>query len=130
MIFVHESAKEYGTCRFAEGADIVGAHITLVEDVVTTGSAARTAMLVLRALGATVEQLCVPWTGAKMAPVHKGGPRAHGARPKVDPVGQGATQDQRPCHRVATRAMLHSCTKLRDAGRTNRQSEMPRGLPI
>jgi orotate phosphoribosyltransferase len=37
--FVRKKAKEYGTCKLAEGADVNGKSVCIVEDVVTTGGA-------------------------------------------------------------------------------------------
>jgi orotate phosphoribosyltransferase len=54
VIFVRKAAKEYGTCRLAEGADVDQAHVTLIEDVITTGGAVRAATLALREQGAIV----------------------------------------------------------------------------
>ena len=54
-LFVRKKAKEYGTCRLAEGADVTGRRITLVEDIVTTGGAARDATHALRDAGAIVD---------------------------------------------------------------------------
>jgi len=54
-LFVRKRAKEYGTCKLAEGPAVDGRRVTLVEDVITTGGAVRDATLALRALGATVE---------------------------------------------------------------------------
>ena len=54
-LFVRKQAKAYGTRRLAEGADVVGRSITLVEDVVTTGGAAYAAALALREAGAAVD---------------------------------------------------------------------------
>jgi orotate phosphoribosyltransferase len=36
-VFVRKTAKAYGTCRLAEGAEIAGRRIAVVEDVVTSG---------------------------------------------------------------------------------------------
>jgi orotate phosphoribosyltransferase len=36
-LFVRKAAKSYGTCQLAEGGDIEGRTILLVEDVVTSG---------------------------------------------------------------------------------------------
>ena len=36
-VFVRKLAKEYGTAKLAEGPDIVGRRLLIVEDVVTTG---------------------------------------------------------------------------------------------
>ena len=54
-VFVRKKAKEYGTCKLAEGSDVRGRRVTLVEDVITTGGAARDATRELRAAGAIVE---------------------------------------------------------------------------
>jgi len=53
-IFVRKQAKAYGTCRLAEGGDFAGRTVTLVEDIITTGGAARNAAVALRELDATV----------------------------------------------------------------------------
>lgn len=58
--FVRKQAKSYGTCRLAEGADIVGRRVLVVEDVVTSGGQVLLSTAELRALGADVrEALCV-----------------------------------------------------------------------
>jgi orotate phosphoribosyltransferase len=58
--FVRKEAKSYGTCRLAEGADIEGRRITIVEDVVTTGGQIVLSTNDLRALGAIItDALCV-----------------------------------------------------------------------
>ena len=54
-LFVRKRAKEYGTCKLAEGPDVDGRRVTLVEDVITTGGAVRDATEALRAAGARVE---------------------------------------------------------------------------
>jgi orotate phosphoribosyltransferase len=54
-LFVRKQAKEYGTCKLAEGADVEGRRVTLVEDVITTGGAVRDATRALREAGAVVE---------------------------------------------------------------------------
>ena len=54
-LFVRKNAKEYGTCKLAEGPDVAGRRITLVEDVITTGGAVRDATNALRELGAIVD---------------------------------------------------------------------------
>ena len=53
-LFVRKQAKTYGTCKLAEGPDVDGRRITLVEDVITTGGAVRDATRALRGYGATV----------------------------------------------------------------------------
>jgi orotate phosphoribosyltransferase len=54
-LFVRKKAKEYGTCKLAEGPDVSGRRVTLVEDVITTGGAVRDATRALRDAGAVVE---------------------------------------------------------------------------
>jgi orotate phosphoribosyltransferase len=59
-LFVRKKAKEYGTRKLAEGPDVRGRRVTLVEDVITTGGAVRDATIALRERGAVVEAvLCV-----------------------------------------------------------------------
>ena len=55
VLFVRKQAKTYGTCRLAEGADVTGKRITLIEDVITTGGAVRDATKALRADGGLVD---------------------------------------------------------------------------
>jgi orotate phosphoribosyltransferase len=54
-LFVRKAAKEYGTCKLAEGPAVQGRRVVLVEDVITTGGAVRDAARALREAGATVE---------------------------------------------------------------------------
>jgi orotate phosphoribosyltransferase len=54
-LFVRKQAKEYGTCKLAEGPDVDGRRVTLVEDVITTGGAVRDATRALRDAGAVVD---------------------------------------------------------------------------
>ena len=54
-LFVRKQAKEYGTCKLAEGPDVAGRRVLLVEDVITTGGAVRDATRALREAGAVVE---------------------------------------------------------------------------
>lgn len=58
--FVRKQAKTYGTCRLAEGADVVGRRVLVVEDVVTSGGQIAVSTADLRNSGAQVsEALCV-----------------------------------------------------------------------
>ena len=52
---MRKEAKTYGTCKLAEGPDVAGRRVTLVEDVITTGGAVRDATRALRERGAVVE---------------------------------------------------------------------------
>jgi len=51
-VFVRKQAKTYGTCRLAEGRDIEGRRLCIVEDVVTSGGAVLDAAAELRGRGA------------------------------------------------------------------------------
>ncbi|MBQ2444746.1 MAG: orotate phosphoribosyltransferase [Clostridia bacterium] len=58
--FVRKKAKEYGTCKLAEGADVTGKHVLIIEDVVTTGGAIIKGANELREKGAIIDSvLCV-----------------------------------------------------------------------
>jgi orotate phosphoribosyltransferase len=60
VYFVRKEAKSYGTCRLAEGGDVEGRRITVVEDVVTSGGQVIISCGDLRERGAVVDQaLCV-----------------------------------------------------------------------
>ena len=50
-LFVRKQAKEYGTCKLAEGPDVAGRRVTIIEDVITTGGAVRDATRALREAG-------------------------------------------------------------------------------
>ena len=58
--FVRKQAKAYGTAQLAEGVDVAGRIVTVIEDVVTTGGQVVLSTTDLRALGAHVRHvLCV-----------------------------------------------------------------------
>jgi orotate phosphoribosyltransferase len=60
VTFVRKKAKDYGTCKFAEGPPIKGRRITLIEDVITTGGQVALSCADLKSEGAIVENvLCV-----------------------------------------------------------------------
>ena len=60
VVFVRKEAKKYGTAQLAEGSDIAGRRVTVVEDVITTGGQVVISVGDLRALGAVVEHVvCV-----------------------------------------------------------------------
>jgi orotate phosphoribosyltransferase len=64
-VFVRKRAKDYGTCRLAEGADVSGRRLLIVEDVVTSGGQVAKSCDDLRRLGAIIEDaLCVIDRGA------------------------------------------------------------------
>lgn len=53
--FVRKKAKEYGTCKAAEGAPVSGKSVCIVEDVVTTGGQIIKSVDMLRKAGAKVD---------------------------------------------------------------------------
>jgi len=58
--FIRKEAKAYGTCRYAEGPELAGKKLLLVEDVVSSGGAILEAAAKLRADGCAVDAaLCV-----------------------------------------------------------------------
>ena len=59
-VFVRKKAKPYGTRRLAEGAELAGRRVLVVEDVVTSGGQVLLSTKDLRDLGAEVDSaLCV-----------------------------------------------------------------------
>lgn len=60
VCFVRKQAKEYGTCRLAEGADIEGKRLLVVEDVITSGGQVVASTEDLRQRGAIITNaICV-----------------------------------------------------------------------
>jgi orotate phosphoribosyltransferase len=58
--FVRKAAKPYGTARLAEGANIAGRRVLVVEDVVTSGGQIAISTGQMREMGARIEHaLCV-----------------------------------------------------------------------
>ena len=58
--FIRKQAKKYGTARLAEGAEVAGRRVLVVEDVVTSGGQVVISTGELRKLGAHVDHaLCV-----------------------------------------------------------------------
>jgi orotate phosphoribosyltransferase len=49
--FIRKEAKAYGTCRYAEGAELPKEGVTLIEDVVSSGGALLDSLAKLRADG-------------------------------------------------------------------------------
>lgn len=59
-LFVRKEAKDYGTCRLAEGGEVDGRRLAVVEDVVTTGGQLLLSCAALRERGADIRAvLCV-----------------------------------------------------------------------
>jgi orotate phosphoribosyltransferase len=59
-LFVRKKAKDYGTCKFAEGGDIQGKKLLMVEDVVTSGGQIIESFKMLKREGAIISDvICV-----------------------------------------------------------------------
>lgn len=60
VLLVRKKAKEYGTCKIAEGGQVKDRKLLIVEDVVTSGGAILDAAKALREEGAILDQVvCV-----------------------------------------------------------------------
>ncbi len=67
-VFVRKSAKEYGTCNLAEGADIKDKNVCIIEDIITSGGQVILSTADLRGMGAKIENvLCVIQRGGEAA---------------------------------------------------------------
>lgn len=64
QLLVRKKAKEYGTCKLAEGPDFAGKRLCIIEDVITTGGQVKESTQLLREAGAIVEHvICVIYRG-------------------------------------------------------------------
>jgi orotate phosphoribosyltransferase len=60
VAFIRKEAKTYGTCKYAEGADLKGRRVCLIEDVVSSGGALLDALDKLQKDGVHVKNaICV-----------------------------------------------------------------------
>ncbi|MFN3454517.1 MAG: orotate phosphoribosyltransferase [Pseudobdellovibrio sp.] len=60
VCFVRKTAKEYGTCLFAEGADIKNKKVCVIEDVITSGGQVIISTQDLRSMQAQIHTvICV-----------------------------------------------------------------------
>ncbi len=58
--FVRKQAKEYGTCKLAEGSNINNKKVCIIEDIVTTGGQIIKSVEELRKIGAIIDtSICV-----------------------------------------------------------------------
>jgi len=76
-LFVRKQAKTYGTCQLAEGGEVSGRRLLIVEDVISTGGQVAISTNQLRELGASVDQaICViDRSGGEAAPLLEAGVR-------------------------------------------------------
>lgn len=60
VVFVRKAAKPYGTRQLAEGTDVAGRRVLVVEDVITSGGQVALSTAELRERGAVIDEaLCV-----------------------------------------------------------------------
>ncbi|MCX6156224.1 MAG: orotate phosphoribosyltransferase [Candidatus Kapabacteria bacterium] len=60
VVFVRKKAKDYGTCKIAEGYEVSGKRLLIVEDVITSGGQVVISANDLRSIGAEiVGAICV-----------------------------------------------------------------------
>ncbi|WP_298907714.1 orotate phosphoribosyltransferase [uncultured Nostoc sp.] len=65
VVFVRKTKKEYGTEKIAEGINIQGKKLCIIEDVITTGGQVIKSTEALRNAGAIVDfVICVIWRGS------------------------------------------------------------------
>jgi orotate phosphoribosyltransferase len=57
VCFVRKEAKKYGTAKLAEGAEISGKRVLIIEDVITTGGQVILSAKDLREAGAVISQV-------------------------------------------------------------------------
>ena len=68
--FIRKTAKDYGTCQYAEGLEVKGKKLCIIEDVITSGGQVLLSANDLRKSGAFVEHvLCVINRGGHEAEV-------------------------------------------------------------
>jgi len=58
VVFVRKKAKEYGTCKLAEGMDFKDRKLCIIEDVITTGGQVTISAGDLRSRGAQISHVC------------------------------------------------------------------------
>ncbi len=71
VLFVRKAAKEYGTCRLAEGGEVEGRRLAVIEDVVTSGGQVVESCRALRERGAEISRRPVrhrPRVGRRRGP--------------------------------------------------------------
>ncbi len=69
VVFIRKKAKEYGTCLFAEGIDIAGKKLCVIEDVITTGGQVLISVQDLRNSNAVIDTvLCSILRGTADSP--------------------------------------------------------------
>lgn len=74
VAFIRKKAKDYGTCKFAEGIEIRGKKVLVVEDVITTGGQVALSTKDLREAGAIISTvLCVIDRGGGAETMQKSG---------------------------------------------------------
>ena len=68
VAFIRKGAKDYGTCKFAEGCEIKGKKLCIIEDVITTGGQVVISTNDLRSEGAIIDNVLSVIFRGKSAP--------------------------------------------------------------
>lgn len=68
VAFIRKEAKDYGTCKFAEGCEIKGKKLCIIEDVITTGGQVVISTNDLRSEGAIIDNVLSVIFRGKNAP--------------------------------------------------------------
>ena len=68
VAFIRKEAKDYGTCKFAEGGEIKGKKLCIIEDVITTGGQVVISTNDLRSEGAIIDSVISVIFRGKKAP--------------------------------------------------------------
>jgi len=68
VAFIRKEAKDYGTCKFAEGCEIKGKKLCIIEDVITTGGQVVISTNDLRSEGAMIDNVLSVIFRGKNAP--------------------------------------------------------------
>jgi orotate phosphoribosyltransferase len=89
QVLVRKQAKQYGTAKLAEGPDVAGKRLLVVEDVVTTGGQVVLSAQELRRSGAAVDDVLCVIDRRPRAPSGAGGAAGHPGGGGRDAGGAG-----------------------------------------
>jgi len=138
--FVRKAAKPYGTAKLAEGAEVDGRRVLIVEDVITTGGQVVMSTEDLRRLGATVEHvICViDRSDGSHDALHAAGLSVSSVLTAADLDAASAAPEQPPLHRNARRVQdgLHAAgsvarvIELETSARTAEEAAASLGVEV
>ena len=94
QVLVRKQAKTYGTAKLAEGPDVAGKRLLVVEDVVTTGGQVVASTGDLRERGAVVSQVLCAIDRRPQAGVSQPGASAGASKPGASKPGAASKLDE------------------------------------